>query len=207
MGEAMAIQEPTTDLVAKARTGDRQAFGALAERYRSRLLRQIESRMGAGVRTKLAADDVLQETFAVALESIERLSCEGDEGVYRWFAGIAEHVISNAARTKSGRWLEIKRDVSAGGSSPSQHLRRNERFERLQGALKALSAEHREALLLSRVEGLKIAEIAERMNRSPNAVYKLIARALVEVRRIFGDTDSLNLPDRTLEFEEPRDGH
>lgn len=53
---------------------------------------------------------------------------------------------------------------------------------------------------------MKVPEIAQRMNRSPNAVYKLLARALVELRRNFGDTESLTLPDRRLEFEGERDG-
>ena len=202
MSETMATQEPTSVLVERARSGDRQAFEALVDRYRSRLLRQIEARMGTGIQAKLTADDVLQETFACALESIDRFCWQGEESFYNWLGGIAEHVISNAARKKSWRQLEIKREVSAGGSSPSKHLRRNERFDRLQDALNHLSADHREALLLSRVEGLKVPEIAKRMNRSPNAVYKLLARALLELRQNFGDTESLHLPDRTFEFEE-----
>jgi RNA polymerase sigma-70 factor (ECF subfamily) len=203
MGEAMTSQEPTSLLVEKARAGDRRAFEALVERYRERLHRQIEARMGSGVRVKFTANDVLQETIVCALQSIGTLSWQGEESFYSWLGSIAEHVISNVARKRSWKHLEIKRDLPASTPSPSKHLRRQERFDRLQRALGRLSPDHREALLLSRVEGLKVEEIARRMNRTPNAVYKLLTRALIELRRNFGDTESLSLPDRTFEFEEP----
>ncbi len=151
---------------------------------------------------KLTADDVLQETLAVAFQSIGRFSWQGEGSFYSWLGGIAEHVIANAARKKAWNHLEIKRDFSGRDPTPSKNLRRNERFDRLQDALNRLGPDHRKAILLSRVDGLKVHEIAKRMNRSPNAVYKLLARALLEMRQDFGDTESLNLPERTFESEE-----
>lgn len=136
----MAIQDPMADLLEKAKTGDWHALAALVEPHRLRLLHQIESRMGPGVRRMFDADDFLQETFAVAMKSIKRLSWEGDEAFYSWLGGIAEHVISNAARKKYWTKLEIHRDVHASGSSPSQHLRRDERFARLQDMRSSPSA-------------------------------------------------------------------
>ena len=59
---------------------------------------------------------------------------------------------------------------------------------------------------MARVEGLKVKEIAVRMNRSEDAVHKLLARALLRLKESFGDTESLNLPNRFLPVEEDRDG-
>ncbi|MBI4582659.1 MAG: sigma-70 region 4 domain-containing protein [Planctomycetes bacterium] len=53
-------------------------------------------------------------------------------------------------------------------------------------------------ILLSRVEGLKIKEVARLMNRSESAAKNLLFRALRELKSSFGDTESLNLPDRRL---------
>ena len=202
MSETMAAEESTRKLVERASSGDRSAFDDLVHRHRPRLSRRIESRMGEGVRTKLTADDVLQETLAVAFQSIGRFSWQGEGSFDSWLGEIAEHVIANAARKKAWNHLEIKRDVSGRDPTPSKNLRRNERFDRLQDALNRLGPDHRKALLLSRVDGLKVQEIAARMNRSPNAVYKLLARALLEMRQDFGDTESLSLPERTFESEE-----
>ncbi len=41
-------------------------------------------------------------------------------------------------------------------------------------------------------------EIAERMNRSEEAVRQLLARALKKLKAGFGDTESLHLPDSSL---------
>lgn len=84
-------------------------------------------------------------------------------------------------------------------------LRRHERFDRLEAAVKKLTPEYRQVVLLSRIEGLSAKEIADRMNRSPNAVRHLIVRALRELRAHFGDTESLHLPDRRFPVGEGDD--
>lgn len=59
---------------------------------------------------------------------------------------------------------------------------------------------------LARIDGLKVAEIARRMGRSPGAIHQLLARAMDELKRRFGDTESLSLPERILDFDsEPRE--
>ena len=61
-----------------------------------------------------------------------------------------------------------------------------------------LSPDYRTVVHLSRIEGLKISEIAERMGRSPSAIKNLLLRAMKQLRESFGDTESLGLPDRHL---------
>ncbi len=92
----------------------------------------------------------------------------------------------------------VDEEVSAGSGSPSRDLRRGERFDRLEQAIERLSADHREVVLLTRIEGLALAAVARRMGRSEEATKKLLWRALRELRRHFGDTESLSLPDRSL---------
>ncbi|MBI4603561.1 MAG: sigma-70 family RNA polymerase sigma factor [Planctomycetes bacterium] len=198
----MASESAIRDLVEQARGGDRDAFGELARRYRARLERQIRARMGEKLRARLEPEDVLQETLAVAFESIGGLKYRGEEAFYRWLASIAEHRIWSASQKKAWAPIRLARDVPASGESPSKHLRRAERFERLEKALQGLSAEHRQVVVLARIEGLKVKEVAARMGRSPEAVKKLLARALLRLKEGFGDTESFQLPDRRLALEE-----
>jgi RNA polymerase sigma factor (sigma-70 family) len=81
-------------------------------------------------------------------------------------------------------------------------MRRNERFERLREALDALSPDQREVIVLSRIEGLPVLEIAKRMERSPQAVYQLLWRAMKKLKVLFGETESLTLPHRTINHRE-----
>jgi RNA polymerase sigma-70 factor (ECF subfamily) len=81
-------------------------------------------------------------------------------------------------------------------------LRREERLQRLEAALRELSPEHREVIVLSRIENLPLAEVAERMERTPVAVSGLLLRALRKLRAAFGETESFALPARGLSGEE-----
>ena len=85
-------------------------------------------------------------------------------------------------------------------------MRRNERFDRLQGAIDSLSGDSREVVFLTRIEGLTLKQAAERMGRSHEAVKKLFWRALKQLRKLMTDTESLHLPDRELKREEDNDG-
>ena len=196
----MATKDPTASLVSKAQAGDRQAFDELVRRYQLRLENQIGSRMSNRIHLRLDVNDVLQETLTCAFESISRFRYKGEESFYRWLGGIAEHVIWNVSQKRSWSELQLVREAPESVSSPSKPLRRDERFDRLEKALQGLSADHRQVLILARIEGLRIKEIARIMDRSPNAVKKLLGRAMIELKRSFGDTESLGLPDRRFEL-------
>jgi RNA polymerase sigma factor (sigma-70 family) len=202
MNTVMAENESTEALVRRAREGDRVAFASLVERYTDRLECQIGKRLGTKVRQRLTCDDVFQETMATALAGIGHFVWQGEASFYSWIGGIAEHVIRNASRKKSWSSLSLERDVEGCDTSPSRGMRREDRFQRLQEAVRSLKPDLRQAVMLSRIDGLPVMEIARRMKRTPNAVYKLLARALAELRHGFGDTESLSLPDKSFESED-----
>ena len=85
-------------------------------------------------------------------------------------------------------------------------MRRRERFERLETALSKLKPEYRDALRMSRLAGLPIKEIAKRMNKTEDSVSHLLARGTMELKKLFGETESLHLPDRALRVEGDDDG-
>jgi len=200
----MPTNTPTEALVARAKVGDRAAFDALAERFHSRLEAQVESRLGNRLRAVMGADDVIQSTLTRAWEALARFEWRDEESFYRWLAGIAEHLIWSASQKKGLSEIRLERDVPASAASPSRNLRREERFARLKEALRGLSEPHREAVMLARIEGLKVKEIAARMGRSEDAVKKLLARALISLKDVMGDTESLGLPDRSLRLSPDR---
>jgi RNA polymerase sigma-70 factor (ECF subfamily) len=72
-------------------------------------------------------------------------------------------------------------------SSPSQHAVRREQAVLLANALARLRLDHRDVVVLRHLEGLSFAEVAKRMGRSVDAVKKLWARALVQLRNQWED--------------------
>lgn len=58
--------EPRSDLVDRARRGDRAAFEELSESHRERLVGIIRSRIRPQFRPRLEMDDLVQEVFVRA---------------------------------------------------------------------------------------------------------------------------------------------
>jgi len=195
----MTCERPLFDLVQKAQAGDRDAFDHLARQVEPRLDALVRSRMSKEMRAALEPADVLQETLLRAHGAIARFRWDGDDSLLRWLGAIAENVILNVTKRLARRpALRLERDVAAAGASPSKALRREERFDRLEEALRGLSADHRTVIRLSRLEGLPVRDIAARLGRSEAAVKNLLLRALKALRASFGDTESLGLPARRL---------
>jgi len=197
----MNEKDSTRILITQAQDGNRSAFESLVEGYRIRVESFVRVRLGDHLKPQADVEDILQETFLRAFNSIKRFRWQGEESFIRWLNGIAEHVILKlASRMQRQQKLYIDNIASVSGDeSLSKAARRNERFDRLQKALDGLSPKYREVILLARIEGLKVQEIAERMNKTPNAVLLLISRALAKLKERFGETESLHLPPRRLD--------
>jgi len=203
----MAEPDPIQMLVERAQAGDREAFSALVERFRDRLRLWIETKARLRLGPSIEIDEVLQETFVRAFESIARFEWQGDDAFEKWLCGIARNVLLKSAKKhRAQQGLEAAADLPALDESPGTALRRDERFERLEKALAGLSPEYRQVVRLARIDGLKVKEIAARLEKTPNAVKHLLARALKELRERFGDTESFHLPHRSLKREGEGDG-
>ena len=188
------------DLLGRAQRGDSSAFGSLLIACRPELEKYIRARVGDHLRSRVEADDVLQETCTRALESVDRVQWTGNDTFIRWLKGIARHVIlQEAGRREESELIYLAEEKHAEGPSPSRALRRRERFDRLKEALNHLPPDYREAVLLVRIEGLKIKEAAERMQKTPKAVMHLLSRGLKKLKELFADTESLGLPPERLQ--------
>ena len=200
---------PTHKLLIAAKSGDRAAFDEVVQRFDGRLRESIGSRIGAHLQSKIDVDDVVQETFAKAYGSLARFEWRGEDAFLSWLRTISENFVLHVAdRYRSERLFELDRHHHGGAdeeTTASKAARRGERFERLREALASLSADHREVIVLARIEALQMKEIAERMNRSVSAVQNLLLRALKELKKSFGDTESLHLPDWHLGTGGPHD--
>ncbi len=75
----------------------------------------------------------------------------------------------------------LKKDAS--DISPEEQLQYNELFTNYTKALAALPEKQRTVFLMSRIEGLKYQDIAERLNLSVKAIEKRISIALAYLRK------------------------
>lgn len=213
-------------LLERAQSGDRAAFDGLVAPHRDRLESLIRLRLGKRLRQRLDAEDVVQETLLKAYGSMGSFQWQSEAAFFRWLATIAEHVLHDLERqhllsqkAAAGREVRLEGPLQGGdcssstselgdllaksGVSPSRAFRRDERFTRLERAIDELSPEHREVLLLTRIQGVPVEEVAQQLGKSRGAVSMLILRALRELKAAFGHTDSLHLPEKSLGGEGP----
>jgi RNA polymerase sigma-70 factor, ECF subfamily len=171
--------ETDATLVARVRRGDRDAAGALAERY----LRGCRAVALAIVGEAADADDVCQDAFVAAIERID--SCRRPERFGAWLFQIVRNRARDHLRAARLRVVPLEdAGLEAGGASPAAAAEAADVRGRLLAALEELSEERREVVLLHDLEGWTHADIAEAMELPPGTVRSHLHHARKRLRAL-----------------------
>ncbi len=168
------------ELVSKAQQGDSAAFAELYETYAPVVYRFLRRRLDG---SDEVVHDLTADVFVKVYEKLDRY-VERGLPFTAWLYRIAHNHLVDYLRTLP-RYQASPLDESievAEHHSSSAFGRVLDR-ETLEPALARLTAEQRQAVQLRFLEGLSVAETAHRMGRSDEAVKKLQARALANLRR------------------------
>ena len=188
------------DRIRRAREGDGAALGELLEQYRGWLklmaARDIDPRAGR----RVDASDVVQQTCLSVHRRITEFDGETPAQFLAWLQKIHQHNVQDAGRDQiHAQKRSTDREeytTNPGGileghtSTPSQRLMRDEEAVRLASLLDELTEDQREAVRLRFLEGHKLGEIAEQMERTEAAVAALIQRGLVALRHHLRDEEA-----------------
>jgi RNA polymerase sigma-70 factor (ECF subfamily) len=174
----------TDRLLRGALEGDSGCQAALFSRHLGRLLALVRARMSARARSVAAPEDIVQETHLEASRKLPTFEDRGPASFYRWLVAIARFKMAEADRAGAAgkrQWVPIDRPPSGRMTSPSGRAMRRQRDERLARALGELGEARAEAVRLRYLEGLSVAETAERLGRSEAAVKALVSRGLEDL--------------------------
>ena len=156
-------------------------------------------RSTTGCKAKLDPSDIVQQTLLKAYE--KRHSFQGRDDAQRaaWLRTLLAHTLIDAARKYSNphggqreRSLEASIEQSSARleailaddqTSPSGRIERQERLVRLADSLAMLPQDQRTAVELRHLQGRKLVEIGEHMNRSAASVAGLLQRGLRTLRK------------------------
>ena len=199
-----ASPDATIHLLARVQSGQSEALDALCRRYMDRVHAVVRLRMGAGLRRKAESLDIVQDAFLAAVRGLEGFVYRNEGDFFHWLCRITENRIRDqadrfaAAKRDAGRERPLEQRLPSGDSlfgpirdlatftSPATQAARAEDLRRLELAIDALPEAQRESLLLVRYEGLSLQQAGEKMQRSPDAVRMLVARAIVALGRDLG---------------------
>ncbi len=177
------------ELVARARSGEVEAFEALYRSHQAGIYTFVRSQ----VREPELAADLTQDTFVRAWESLPRLR---RVGAFRgWLYRIATNLVRDEVKSGRAR-LELTRaelakdddqpvpePVDESGEGPLATLVAQDLRTHLWWALGALPAEQRAAVIMHHLEGMSMQEIANAMGVRPGTVMSRLARAREALRK------------------------
>ncbi len=175
------------ELMARYCDGDRAAFDALYAAVAPRLYGFVLGLVG----DRALADDVIQETL-LKLHEARGIYVRGADPV-PWILTIARHAAFDELRRRRRARVRLVDDDARPPPEPRAELSGAPELSRgsddpagaeALAALDRLPAAQRQALLLTKVEGLSQAEAAARAGTTPGAIKLRAHRAYVALRKL-----------------------
>jgi RNA polymerase sigma-70 factor (ECF subfamily) len=203
----MTVAERTAALLDRLRGNDTEALGELFMLYQERLWRMLYVRLDRRVTSRVAPDDVLQETFLDMARRISEYVADPAVPFYVWLRFLAVQRMQMVQRAHIGAQMrDVALEVAlpegsapfassesmAGQlvshmTSPSQAAMRHELQTRLRAALDEMDPLDREVLALRHFEELGNNEVAQVLGMSKEAASKRHMRALRRLKAIIAE--------------------
>ncbi len=195
--------QKTRHLVVLAKEGDKSALNQLYRVYAERVRWMVRLRMGRELRSKLESMDLVQDTLIHALSGLDDFTYKDEGDFVRWLSKIAENELRGNLRRLHAEKRDVRKEVrldnygpttgdgflgtlgTIEATTPSVIMSRKEDLAKLAKAMDELKPEYREAIILTKIEGLSYEKVATKLDKSPDAVRMLATRAMVALAAAF----------------------
>ncbi len=167
MGQAIAVTD--RELLEASRRGEREAFGALVERYQEVVCAVSYSR----TRDLALSEDVAQDTFIAAWRQLDQL--REPSRLRSWLCGIARNLAAKARR-RGARETAVDDPIVVSGDNPFDALCAAETERIVASALERVPDTYRDVLVLYYREQWPAREIADALGLTEAAVAQRLAR-------------------------------
>jgi RNA polymerase sigma-70 factor (ECF subfamily) len=171
------------------------------EQYREYLHLLARLQVDTRLQGKLDPSDVVQETLLKAHQALPQFHGENDAEMAAWLRAILTNALTDAVRRfqAGARNMELERSLQAAleesssrleawlaaeQSSPDERAMRQEQLLDLAHAVAQLPEDQRRAVELRYLKGFTVAEVASQMDRTKEAVAKLLMRGLARLRSL-----------------------
>jgi RNA polymerase sigma-70 factor (ECF subfamily) len=182
--------------LSQARAGSDSALGRLMDFCRDYLLLVANRELNAAPLALTSPSDLAEQTHREALHDFATFrgatKAELLDWLRRMLLGNLYNLQRQQASTEKGQFGREALEAGAAPgqpighlSSPSSHLRHQERAKAVERAVNRLPEDQRQVILWHHQEGLSFEEIGLRLDQSPEAARKLWARAIRELSEHF----------------------
>ena len=196
-------------LLNNARQGVSDDLGTLLQLYRNYLSILADTQIGQRLRVRVSPSDIVQETMLAAHRDFQKFRGCTEREFMAWLRQVLINTIHRTVDTHlKAKRRDVRREVSIEvlgkmdqsaidflqafadrGPSPSEPLREREAAVALADQLAKLRPQYREVIVLRNLQGLSFQEVAQRMDRSTNAVRMLWLRAIEKFKHVYQPSD------------------
>lgn len=169
-------------LVLRCQVGDHAAFEEVFRRFQPR----IEYYIRRLSRTDQGVEDLLQDIWLKVIRGIASL--KHPPAFVSWLYRVARNELYGQGRLQKAT-VELPEDTMGTGGDPDTVLIAAEDVERIHRGLDRIKSHHREILILSFMEQLAHAEIAEILTCTPGTVRTRLFYAKQALRKELEGTD------------------
>lgn len=185
----MATEASIRNLVRKAKAGrEPEAFGQLYDEYVDQIFRYVYYKTG----NFTEAQDLTGQTFLKAFENIDSYEMR-DVAFSSWLYRIAHNLVVDHFRRESKREsvsIDEQPPRPSETGNPVETVMADMESERLYRAIRKLTHNQREVLVLKFIDNLSNSQVAEIMGISVGAVKSTQKRGLLSLNRILSNVTS-----------------
>ncbi len=182
-----------SELIQAARDGDDSALNEIWRQLRSYLLIFADQRLDDGLRGKLDASDVVQQSLLEAHRDFGEFRGESESELKSWISRLVVHNLSDAGRRfRQSQQRDVAKEVTLSAeaeltvakkeSSASSIVRRRETDDELLRAVAELPERSQQIVELRHRLGLSHAEIGRELGMTEAATRKLWSRIVEELQ-------------------------
>ncbi|GLW46463.1 hypothetical protein Stsp02_21250 [Streptomyces sp. NBRC 14336] len=169
-----------TTLMTETTTAEHEL--AALQREHGRPLFALLLRLCDGDRQR--AEDLVQETLVRAWQHPEALRADDFDSVRPWLMTVARRLAIDARRARQSRPAEVGDAILENARVCADHAERSAATLDVREAVKTLTPEHREVLVLVYFQGASVAEAAKALGIPPGTVKSRAYYALRALRRM-----------------------
>lgn len=181
------------ELIQAARDGDDAALCQIWQQLRSYILMFADQRLDQGLKGKLDASDIVQQSLLEAHRDFREFRGQSEAELKSWICRLVVHNLTDAGRrfrqsqqrclTKEVSWCaEAEASAMSGEASVSSVIRRRETDDELMRAVAELPERSQQVLELRHRMGLSHAQIAQELGMTEAAARKLWSRIVEELQ-------------------------
>lgn len=177
-------------LMQLAKNGDSEAFGNIYKLYFTPIYRYIFLR----IQKKEETEDLVQVVFLKVYRNINNYQ-ERKVPPLAYFFTVARNTVIDYWRkqkeTNNEGTEKIPVELEKSSGNPLQIVQNKEIYKTIRAAIKQLSEEQQEVIILKFINEMRNEEIAKILDKSEQAIRQLQCRALKILRKILKDSEIL----------------